>query len=235
MRLNEFTVPGPDLDEDWKSTVAGLATAGAMALGGGTAQAARPMTQQVAAVQGAVSPKANPEVSKIANTVLKPSAKILIKTAQAAGIKGAELAQLIAQCAHETSNFTTLKEFGGKLDFRKYDPKFNPRKAAILGNKMAGDGAKYHGRGFIQLTGRDNYKRAGIALVLPLEKHPELVERPDVAAKVAVWFWQNRVQPVVNNFNNTAQVTKPINSGLNGLEDRHNKFDAIMQIMKPKG
>ena len=234
MRLNEFTVPDPDLDEDWKSTVAGLATAGAMALGGGTAQAAKPMTQQVAAVQGAVAPKANPELSKIVNTVLKPSAKILIQTAQAAGIKGAELAQLIAQCAHETSNFTTLKEFGGSLDFRKYDPKFNPQKAAILGNKIAGDGAKYHGRGFIQLTGRYNYKRAGIALGLPLEKQPELVENPEIAAKVAVWFWQNRVQPAVTNFNDTAQVTKPINSGLRGLEDRHNKFAAIMQVMKPK-
>lgn len=235
MRLNEFTVPDPNLDEDWKSTVAGLATAGAMALGGGTAQAARPIAQQTAAVQGAVAPAVNPEVAKIVGTVLKPSAKILIQTAQAAGIKGAELAQLIAQCAHETSNFTTLKEVGGKLDFRKYDPKFNPRKAAILGNKMAGDGAKYHGRGFIQLTGRDNYKRAGIALGLPLEKHPELVERPDIAAKVTVWFWQQRVQPAVNNFNDTAQVTKPINSGLRGLEDRHNKFAAIMQVMKPKG
>lgn len=234
MRLNEFTVAEPDLDEDWKSTVAGLATAGAMALGGGAAQAAKPMTQQAAAVQGAVAPAVNPEVAKIANTVLKPAAKILIQTAQAAGIKGAELAQLVAQCAHETSNFTTLKEFGGKLDFRKYDPKFNPRKAAILGNKVAGDGAKYHGRGFIQLTGRDNYKRAGAALGLPLEKHPELVERPDVAAKVAVWYWQNRVQPVVNNFNDTAQVTKPINSGLKGLQDRHNKFAALMQIMKKK-
>ena len=99
---------------------------------------------------------------------------------------------------------------------------------------MAGDGAKYHGRGFIQLTGRDNYKRAGIALGLPLEKHPELVEDPDIAAKVTVWFWQQRVQPIVNNFNDTAQVTKPINSGLRGLEDRHNKFAAIMQVMKPK-
>jgi len=234
MRANEFIIES-ELDEDWKSAVAGLATAGALALGGGgAAQAAKPLQQQAIAVQGAVAPVANPEANKIASTVLKPAAKILIQTARTAGIKGAELAQLVAQCAHETSNFSTLKEFGGKLDFKKYDPKHNPRKAAMLGNKAVGDGAKYHGRGFIQLTGRDNYKRAGIALGLPLEKHPELVERPDVAAKVAVWYWQQRVQPVVNNFNDTAQVTKPINSGLKGLADRHNKFSALMQIMKKK-
>lgn len=228
MRLNEFTTVQPDLDEDWKSTVAGLATAGAMALGGAGPAQAKPLQQQAAAVQGAV----NPETNKIASTIVKPAAKILIQSARAAGLRGAELAQFIAQCAHETSDFSTLKEKGGSLDFRKYDPKYNPRKAKILGNKVAGDGARYHGRGFIQLTGRDNYKRAGAALGLPLEKHPELVERPDVAAKVAVWFWQQRVQPKVNNFSDTATVTKPINSGLKGLDDRHNKFAAIMQIMK---
>ena len=63
MRLNEFTVPDPDLDEDWKSTVAGLATAGAMALGGGTAQAARPMAQQTAAVQ--LLPQSIPKLLKL--------------------------------------------------------------------------------------------------------------------------------------------------------------------------
>lgn len=228
MRLNEFTTVQQDLDEDWKSTIAGLATAGAMALGGTAPVQAKPLQQQAAAVQGAV----NPELARIASTVLKPQAKVLITTAQAAGIRGVELAQFVAQCAHESANFTRMKEFGGSLDFRKYDPKHNPRGAKILGNKVAGDGARYHGRGFIQLTGRENYKRAGVALGLPLEKHPELVERPDVAAKVAVWFWQQRVQPKVDNFADTAKVTKPINGGLKGLEDRHNKFAAIMQLMK---
>jgi putative chitinase len=105
----------------------------------------------------------------------------------------------------------------------------------MLGNKQAGDGAKYHGRGYIQLTGRDNYRRAGQALGLPLEAQPELVERPDVAAKVAVWFWQNQVAPRVTNFSDTAQVTKPINSGLRGLEDRQAKYASIMALMQPRG
>jgi predicted chitinase len=149
-------------------------------------------------------------------------------------MRGKELAQFVAQCAHETANFSSLKELGGRLDFKKYDPKHNPRKAKMLGNKQVGDGARYHGRGYIQLTGRDNYKRAGLALGLPLEEQPELVERPDIAAQVAVWFWKNQVAPKVSNFNDTAQVTKPINSGLKGLEDRHNKFASIMALMGSK-
>ena len=89
--------------------------------------------------------------------------------------------------------------------------------------------ARYHGRGFIQLTGRDNYKRAGQALGLPLEQKPELVERPDVAAKVAVWFWKQHVKPKVQSYADTQQVTKPINPGMRGLKDRNTKFNAIKQ------
>jgi predicted chitinase len=208
-----------------------------------TAPANPEQTQQVQQRKGAASlatqsapaaqQQVNPEVKKeVVQTITKPAAKVLIATANKAGIKGAELAQFVAQCAHETANFSSLKEYGGKLDFKKYDPKHNPRKAKILGNKVAGDGAKYHGRGYIQLTGRDNYKRAGEALGLPLEKHPELVEKPEVAAKVAVWYWENRVRPNVDNFKDTRAVTKTINSGLKGLEDRHTKFAAIMDIIR---
>ena len=53
-----------------------------------------------------------------------------------------------------------------------------------------------------------------------------------MAAKVAVWYWQNRVQPKVDNFGNTAQATKPINSGLKGLEQRKEKFSNFKTAMK---
>jgi predicted chitinase len=150
---------------------------------------------------------------------------VLTKTARAAGITDpTELAAFLAQCAHESHDFQSMVEYGGSLDFRKYDPKFAPRKARALGNTKAGDGARYKGRGYIQLTGRYNYKRAGEALGIPLEKNPELAEKPEVAAKIAVWFWQSRVQPKVDNFNDVRAVTKPINPGLNGLEDRKEAF-----------
>jgi predicted chitinase len=222
------SVSEDDLEEGWKDWMAGAAL-GAAALSPQAADA-KVAPQQKPAITQQVQGDAN-YATKL---ILKPEAKILIQTARAAGMRGKELAQFVAQCAHETANFSSLKELGGKLDFKKYDPKHNPRKAKMLGNKQVGDGAKYHGRGYIQLTGRDNYKRAGQALGLPLEAQPELVERPEVAAKVAVWFWQNQVAPKVNNFNDTAQVTKPINSGLKGLDDRHNKYASIMALMGQK-
>jgi predicted chitinase len=150
---------------------------------------------------------------------------VLTRTARAAGITNpTELAAFLAQCAHESHDFKSMVEYGGSLDFRKYDPKFAPRKARALGNTKAGDGARYKGRGYIQLTGRYNYKRAGEALGLPLEEKPELAENPEVAAKIAVWFWQSRVQPKVDNYNDVRAVTKPINPGLNGLQDRKDSF-----------
>lgn len=150
---------------------------------------------------------------------------VLTRTARAAGITDpTELAAFLAQAAHESHDFKSMVEYGGSLDFRKYDPKYAPKKARALGNKKVGDGARYKGRGYIQLTGRYNYKRAGEALGLPLEQKPELAEKPEVAAKIAVWFWQQRVQPNVDNFNDVRAVTKPINPGLNGLEDRREAF-----------
>jgi predicted chitinase len=238
-------------DEGWKDTLAGLGVAGAISLGA---------TGGMAAKQALTSPSDNkPSISqpadnkgqqasgKITDTPTKKSSSsktsstnvtgsaheaLLRKTAMAAGIEGAELAAFLAQTAHETGNFEHMVEIGGSLDFKKYDPKYAPRKAKALGNKKVGDGAKYKGRGYIQLTGRYNYKRAGQALGLPLEAKPELVEKPAVAAKVAVWFWQQRVQPKVDNFHDTKSVTKPINPGLKGLEDRKDKFKDFIVAMQ---
>jgi len=195
----------------------------------------QPAAQQASAATQAKAPAAaavTGDAAAARKLMADPDAQVLVKAARAAGMKGQELAQFLAQCAHETANFSSLKEFGGSLDFRKYDIKFNPKKAKGLGNTQAGDGAKYKGRGYIQLTGKGNYKRAGDALGLPLEAQPQLVERPDIAAKVAVWYWNDRVVPKVTNFADTAAVTKPINGGTNGLNDRINKYADIMALMQ---
>jgi len=231
--------------EGWKDWVAGAGLA-AMAAGGGSAaydaykasQAEKEPTSIVAKVD---DKKSNFEkgVDRIAKDAIpkhlvtgSPHEKLLTKAAIAAGIKGEELAQFLAQTAHESHNFQSMVEYGGSLDFRKYDPKYAPKKAKALGNKKVGDGAKFKGRGYIQLTGRYNYKRAGQALGLPLEANPELVEKPEVAAQVAVWFWKTRVQPKVDDFGNTPQATKPINSGLKGLQDRKDKFQDFKSTMR---
>jgi predicted chitinase len=214
------------IDEDWKKTLGGIAAAGALALPGNLMH--KPVNDQlpIASVE-----KADPAVVKQAAASLETAYGNALKKASSVIKNKAERAQFLAQCAHETQDFSTMKEFGGTLDFRKYDIKFNPRMANALGNDKPGDGARYHGRGFIQLTGKENYQRAGRELGLPLEKNPQLVERPDVAAKVALWYWQNRVKPKVNNFKDTKAVTAPINSSLRGLDDRHQKYLAYSELL----
>lgn len=228
MRAAEFI--DHQLDENWKKAITGLAGAGALALGAQTAL----QHQNNSDVQRMEIPReriATADFNKIKTALSTPQAKMLVSVARNAGLKNEELAQFLAQCAHETLNFSRLKEFGGRLDFKKYDIKHNPKKAKILGNTEVGDGQKYIGRGFIQITGKDNYQRAGQALNLPLVDNPELAERPDIAAQIAVWFWKNRVASKVTDFSNTEAATKPINSGLRGLDDRHQKFVIISRML----
>ena len=149
-----------------------------------------------------------------------------------AGIRGNELAQFMAQTKHESADFSRMKEIGGPQYFaQRYDPRMAPGTARILGNTKAGDGVKYHGRGFIQITGRDNYRMAGEYLGLPLEQHPELAAKPDVAAKIAVWYWKTRVKPKVANFNDTSAVTRMINPAMRGLKDRLANFKQYKLVM----
>ena len=212
-----------NVDEDWRKWASGAAVAGAAALGGYQA-----MKQPVTPVEQP------PAVQQLPAKNLKPLERVLVGYAQQAGLTGNELKQFLAQCAHETGNFSTLEERGSdKYFMKKYDRKHNPAKAKTLGNIKPGDGVKYKGRGFIQLTGRYNYKKAGEALGLPLEQNPELVERPDVAAKVALWFWSHRVQPKVSDFHDVPQATKPINPALKGLPSRQQHYDIYQKTSLP--
>lgn len=155
--------------------------------------------------QQAAKPKAYVPVTS------SPFELVLRKAAIGAKLAGAELAAFLGQCAHESAKFTTTKEFadGSQYEGRK-----------DLGNVNPGDGPRYKGRGFIQITGRANYTQAAKDLGIDLVNHPELAERPDVATKVSLWYWKTRVQPKISNFNNTKAVTKKINGGLRGLQKR---------------
>ena len=211
-------------DEGWKDWAAAGALGTALAFGGpGDTQAAQAKKDPIT------------QISKkdIAKSVTgNPHEVFLKKEAEKAGIKGQELAAFLAQCAHETLDFKHMKEIGGSLDFKKYDIKFAPRKAKILGNTKPGDGAKYKGRGYIQLTGKYNYKKAGDALGIDLVNKPELLEKPEIAAKAAVWYWKERVRDKVDSFKDTASVTKPINPGMKHLDQRKEKHQAFMVAMK---
>lgn len=172
-----------------------------------TATPAKPtkVTKAPKQTQQAAKPKAYVPVTG------SPFELVLRKAAIGAKLAGAELAAFLGQCAHESAKFTTTKEFadGSQYEGRK-----------DLGNVNPGDGPRYKGRGFIQITGRANYTQASKDLGIDLVNHPELAERPDVATKVSLWYWKTRVQPKISNFNNTKAVTKKINGGLRGLQKR---------------
>ena len=162
-----------------------------------------------------------------------PDAEAALQTAaKAAGLKGSELAQFMAQTRHESWDFGKMKEVGNKKQFAKYDA---PRKAKQLGNKVRGDGERFKGRGFIQLTGRDNYTRASQQIFGDdrLVKNPDLASKLDVGAQIALWFWKNQVRPVVKDFNNTTQVVKAINADepAKVVQARHNKFKEYLAVL----
>lgn len=231
MKINEIT--DIDLEENWKHHLASIGAASVLGLGGFAMKNLQPTPEPSQAPVVAKSEPSAPkiDIKKLA-AVLPGPAQLLQKYALESGINNEELIQLIAQASHETLNFTRTEEIGNKDYFNKYDPRFNIRKAKILGNTRPGDGIRYKGRGFLQITGRWNYKAAGKALGLPLEEKPELLNDPDVAAKVSVWYWNKFVKPDVDDFTDVELVTKQINPGLKGLEDRENKYNKLLAISK---
>jgi len=98
-------------------------------------------------------------------------------------------AYAMATAFHESARFTTMKEMGGTAYFhRMYDMAGDrPKVAATLGNTQSGDGARFFGRGFVQLTGRTNYRKAGRHVGVDLEKDPDRAAEPTTAARILVW------------------------------------------------
>lgn len=96
-----------------------------------------------------------------------------------------------------------------------------------MGNTEAGDGYKFRGRGFVQLTGKDNYAAAGKALGIDLVAHPELAADPAVAAQVATWYWQSKTGLVdAARRGDVVGARRTINGGLNGLSRAQEMFGA---------
>ncbi|MDQ0010318.1 putative chitinase/peptidoglycan hydrolase-like protein with peptidoglycan-binding domain [Luteibacter jiangsuensis] len=107
-----------------------------------------------------------------------------------------------------------------------------------LGNTEPGDGWTFHGRGYVQLTGRAGYEKMGKELGLDLVKHPELAEDKEVAARIAIQYWKDRVQANGHQTDVDA-ACKDINGGHNGLGERRNAAEAwqnaIEKGYKPGG
>lgn len=95
----------------------------------------------------------------------------------------------LATAHHESAQWKHMKELGGDAYFRRMYDKAGarPHIAKQLGNTEAGDGVKFAGRGYVQLTGRSNHVKAGKALGIDLLKEPQKAEEPTIAAKVLIW------------------------------------------------
>lgn len=99
-----------------------------------------------------------------------------------------------------------------------------------MGNGPAesGEGWKYRGRGLKQLTGKDNYTRCGQALGLDLVSNPDLLLDPLPAARSAGWFWKTNNLSAFADSGDIKGMTKKINGGFIGLEDRQRRYDKVL-------
>ena len=167
-------------------------------------------------------------------------------------------ASWIGQCGHECGNFRIMEE---NLNYRavtllKLFPRTpkrawgftpeeatayekQPRKIAnrIYGNRMgnrdeaSGDGWRFRGSGFLQLTGHSNFFHAGKALGADFVMEPELVRTPRYAAQTAGWFWQTHKLNQTADGRDFVTMTKKINGGTIGLDDRIKHINQALAVL----
>lgn len=134
--------------------------------------------------------------------------------------------------AAESAGFVPLNEFRSRYNtnrapFDKYEGRVD------LGNTNPGDGARYKGRGFVQLTGRDNYRRYGQMIGVDLEGNPELANTPDVAAKLLASFilskWQ-RIQMALKH-DNLKTARRLVNGGIHGFERFEPAYRNVLALL----
>ena len=165
------------------------------------------------------------------------------------------VAAFLAQCAHESGNFVFLKE---NLNYRaaslrKIFTKYFPTDAlaeqyAALSNKAeaianriyanrmgngdeaSGDGYRYCGRGLIQLTGKSNYSNFADSIEIPVEQVPAYLETFEGAVQGACWFWETNNLNQYADTNDILTMTKRINGGTIGLEDRTKHYTHALHV-----
>ena len=98
------------------------------------------------------------------------------------------------------------------------------------GSAESGEGWKYRGRGLKQLTGKYNYDKCGSYLGLDLVANPDLLLEPLPAARSAGWFWKSNNLAAFADANDIKGMTKKINGGFIGLEDREKRYKAVLAL-----
>ena len=166
------------------------------------------------------------------------------------------IAGFLSNTAHESGGFKFVREnlnYSAASLMRVWSQRFptleiaqryamQPEKIANrayadrMGNRdeASGDGARYIGRGLIQLTGKNNYVAYSMACDNEALTKPEIVEQPKYAAESAGWFWSvNRLNQLADN-QDVVGMAKRINGGINGLDDRQMKYSQIMSYFESR-
>lgn len=168
------------------------------------------------------------------------------------------VAHFLSQCAHESGGFKRLEEnlnYSAKAlraVFGRYfgtPPKrdadeYHRRPEMIanyvyqdefrkykMGNVNEGDGWLFRGRGLKQLTGRENYTRFGASVDMTAEEAVEYVATPAGAVESACWYWDSRNLNDIADADDVVRMTKKINGGTIGLEDRQRRYAHAMQVL----
>ena len=162
-------------------------------------------------------------------------------------------AAFIGQCYHESDGFKTLKEglsYSAERLTKVWPKRFPTLESAqpyarnekALANKVysgrmgnrdesSGDGARFCGRGCIQLTGSTAYFQAGKALGVDLWANPEIVATPEYAALTAGWFWWTHKCNEIAEAGDWVKLTKIINGGDVGLQDRIKHINEALAVL----
>ena len=166
------------------------------------------------------------------------------------------LSHFLSQCAHESGSFKFLTEnlnYSGD-GLLKIFPKYFKDKATadayarkpekigsrVYANRMgngdeaSGDGFKFRGRGYIQLTGKDNYKQFGAFVGEDLVANPDLVATKYPLTSAAFFFDKNKLWDICDKGDTpevVTLVTKRVNGGTHGLEDRLSKFNTFNTLL----
>ena len=163
------------------------------------------------------------------------------------------VAAFIAQCAHESGNFRFLKEnlnYKAESLMKTFPKYFSDRDTANAyakqpikianrvyasrmgnGDEASGDGYKYCGRGLIQLTGKTNYDWFAASLEISATEASEYLETFEGAAQSACWFWESNNLNVEADAGDIKKMTKKINGGYIGLDDRIKHYEHALHIL----
>jgi putative chitinase len=160
-------------------------------------------------------------------------------------------AAFIGQCSHESGNFKILQEnlnYSAEGLMKTWPSRFPTKEIADqyarqpgkiagkvyngrLGNTSEEEAAKYLGRGLIQLTGKENYANCGSGIGVDLLSNPDLLTNPQYATLSAGWFWGKRGLNSLADTQDIETMTRRINGGLIGLDDRRAKISKALSVL----